>query len=175
MRYRTMAALMRPFQERQASRARRGMRSFLSDYGAAIAGKEAASIRPVSGTFIYHRPPDYRGAPAAAWGKEEWLREFGRLKSLGIDTVLYQGAVGAVARAEWPWLVLIALCTIGYRWFQLAAVRTGPVALVLAVKRMSILYATLLAGRLFSEERRGRRLLGAALIVAAGFLFLGSE
>ncbi len=84
-------------------------------------------------------------------------------------------AVGAVARAEWPWLVLIALCTIGYRWFQLAAVRTGPVALVLAVKRMSILYATLLAGRLFSEERRGRRLLGAALIVAAGFLFLGSE
>lgn len=101
MRYRTMAALMRPFQERQASRARRGMRDFLSDYGAAVAGKDAASIRPVSGTFIYSRPPDYRGAPSESWGRGEWLREFGRLKSLGIDTVLYQGAVGETTNGDW--------------------------------------------------------------------------
>ena len=78
-------------------------------------------------------------------------------------------------REQWQLIVAIAVLTLGYRFFQLQATRVGPVALVLAVKRTSILYATFFGGRLFAERRLGRRLAGAALIVAAGFLFLGRE
>jgi len=79
------------------------------------------------------------------------------------------------ARAHLPMLLAIAALTVGYRFFQLEATREGPVALVLAVKRTSILYATLFGGRMFAEEKLATRLFGAALIVAAGFLFLGSQ
>ena len=78
-------------------------------------------------------------------------------------------------REQWQLIGAIAVLTLGYRFFQLQATRVGPVALVLAVKRTSILYATFFGGRLFAERRLGRRLAGAALIVAAGFLFLGRE
>ncbi len=83
--------------------------------------------------------------------------------------------LAAALRDTWPLLVAIALLTLGYRWLQLLATQAGPVALVLAVKRTSIVYATLFGGRLFREERLVPRLAGAALIVAAGFLFLGRE
>ncbi len=69
-------------------------------------------------------------------------------------------------------VLLVASLTIGYRYLQLEATRMAPVALVLAVKRSSILIATLLGGRLFKEERLKTRLIGATIIVAAGFLIL---
>jgi drug/metabolite transporter (DMT)-like permease len=84
------------------------------------------------------------------------------------------GLAGAI-REQWPLLLVIAVLTIGYRYLQLQATQAGPVALVIAVKRTSIVYATLFGGRLFAEEHVARRLAGAALIVAAGFLFLGRE
>ena len=71
-----------------------------------------------------------------------------------------------------PLLGAIALCTIAYRWFQLEATTMAPVALVLAVKRTSILFASLFGGSLFSEERLKTKLLGAAIIVVSGFLIL---
>ena len=69
-------------------------------------------------------------------------------------------------------VMLVAVLTIGYRFAQLEAVRSGPVALVLAVKRTSILFAALAGGRIFKEERLIPRVAGAALIIAAGFLIL---
>ena len=78
-------------------------------------------------------------------------------------------------REQWALVVAIAVLTLGYRFFQLQATRVGPVALVLAVKRTSIVYASFFGGRMFSEERLVPRVAGAALIVAAGFLFLGRE
>jgi drug/metabolite transporter (DMT)-like permease len=68
----------------------------------------------------------------------------------------------------------VALLTLAYRFAQLEATKAGPVALVLAVKRTSILYASFFGGKLFSEERLQTKLLGALLIVAAGFLILRS-
>jgi drug/metabolite transporter (DMT)-like permease len=79
------------------------------------------------------------------------------------------------AREQWPLLLAIAVFTLGYRALQLQATQAGPVALVLAVKRTSIVYATFFGGRLFAEERLVPRIAAAALIVAAGFLFLGRE
>jgi len=69
-------------------------------------------------------------------------------------------------------VVIVALLTMAYRYTQLEATMLAPVALVLAVKRTSILYATFFGGKFFSEDRIGVKILGAALIVTAGFLIL---
>jgi drug/metabolite transporter (DMT)-like permease len=82
------------------------------------------------------------------------------------------GSVVAKGREHWPFLLAIAVLTVGYRFTQLEAVKDAPVALVLAVKRTSILYASIVGGRLFSDKRLGVKLLGAALIVASGFIIL---
>jgi drug/metabolite transporter (DMT)-like permease len=66
----------------------------------------------------------------------------------------------------------VAVLTLAYRFGQLEATRDAPVALVLAVKRTSILYASFIGGRLFSEDRLTAKLIAAALIVASGFLIL---
>ncbi|HUI30515.1 MAG TPA: EamA family transporter [Candidatus Acidoferrales bacterium] len=67
---------------------------------------------------------------------------------------------------------LVALFTIGYRLTQLDAVKTGNVAMVLAVKRTSVFYASLIGGKMFSEKHLLIRLAGAAVIIAAGFIIL---
>jgi len=76
------------------------------------------------------------------------------------------------ARAIWPYLVGIAFLTIAYRFTQLEATQDASVALVLAVKRTSILFASFFGGTLFADERLGPRIAGAVLIVGAGFVIL---
>ncbi len=81
-------------------------------------------------------------------------------------------SVVQIGREQWPFLLAIAVLTIGYRFTQLEAVKYAPVALVLAVKRTSILYASLGGGKLFSDKHLGVRIAGASLIVASGFIIL---
>jgi drug/metabolite transporter (DMT)-like permease len=69
-------------------------------------------------------------------------------------------------------IFIVALLTMVYRFTQLEATKLAPVALVLAVKRTSILYASFFGGKLFSDERLWRKLIAGALIVGAGFLIL---
>lgn len=69
-------------------------------------------------------------------------------------------------------LALVAVLTLAYRFAQLEAAKDAPIALVLAVKRTSILFASLYGGRFFSDDRLGLKLAGAVLIVGAGFLIL---
>lgn len=69
-------------------------------------------------------------------------------------------------------ILSVAALTLAYRFTQLEATALAPVALVLAVKRTSILYASFFGGRLFSEDRLKMKLAGALLIVAAGFIIL---
>jgi drug/metabolite transporter (DMT)-like permease len=75
-------------------------------------------------------------------------------------------------RNQFPFILIVALLTIAYRFTQLGATQLAPVALVLAVKRTSILYASFFGGKLFSDERLPQKLLAGLLIVAAGFLIL---
>jgi len=81
-----------------------------------------------------------------------------------------------LAAKEWRTIMLlvaaVAVLTLGYRYTQLDAVKTGPVALVLAIKRTSVLFASLVGGRMFKEKKLAPRLAGAAFIVAAGFWIL---
>jgi drug/metabolite transporter (DMT)-like permease len=94
---------------------------------------------------------------------------FGFLISIRVSSlrsVLQKG------KTQMPFIVGVALLTIAYRFTQLEATKIAPVALVLAIKRTSILYASFFGGKLFSEERLAIKLLGGALIVAAGFIIL---
>ncbi|MFZ4619308.1 MAG: EamA family transporter [Bacteroidota bacterium] len=76
------------------------------------------------------------------------------------------------AETQWPLIAVVAALTLAYRFTQLEATALAPVALVLAVKRTSILYASFFGGRIFSEDHLQRKLIGALLIVAAGFLIM---
>ena len=75
-------------------------------------------------------------------------------------------------KGQIPLVVTVALLTVAYRFTQLQATKLAPVALVLAVKRTSILYATFFGGRMFSDDRLREKLLGALLIVISGFIIL---
>ena len=48
---------------------------------------------PITGSFIYAHPPNYKGAEAFRWDKKEWLRQLKRLKEYGIDTVIFQASL----------------------------------------------------------------------------------
>jgi drug/metabolite transporter (DMT)-like permease len=82
------------------------------------------------------------------------------------------GPMIRAASSQWAFIVVVAILTIAYRFTQLKATALAPVALVLAVKRTSIVYASFFGGKLFSDERLGRKIVGAVLIVAAGFIIL---
>ena len=69
-------------------------------------------------------------------------------------------------------ILAVAVLTMGYRYTQLAAVKLGSVALVLAVKRTSVFWAALVGGKLFDEKRIVPKLFAAACIIAAGFMIL---
>ena len=83
----------------------------------------------------------------------------------------FQGAVQK-GRTQLPFIITVAFLTIAYRFTQLEATKFAPVALVLAVKRTSILYASFFGGKIFSDERLAQKLIGGALIVGAGFIIL---
>jgi drug/metabolite transporter (DMT)-like permease len=93
----------------------------------------------------------------------------------GALLLVRRASLRSVIAKGWGELLLIGIITIltiSYRFTQLEATKLAPVALVLAVKRTSILYASFVGGKIFSEERLPTKLIGGTLIVAAGFLIL---
>jgi drug/metabolite transporter (DMT)-like permease len=82
------------------------------------------------------------------------------------------GDVVQKSREHFPLILAVAVLTIAYRVAQLEATKIAPVALVLAVKRTSIVYASFFGGRMFSDERLPMKLCAGAIIVAAGFFIL---
>jgi len=73
---------------------------------------------------------------------------------------------------QFLFILIIAFLTIAYRFTQLEAALLAPIALVLAVKRTSILYASFFGGKMFSDDRLPQKLIGGALIIASGFIIL---
>jgi drug/metabolite transporter (DMT)-like permease len=88
------------------------------------------------------------------------------LRRISLRKIFHKG------KSQFLFIGVIALLTIAYRFTQLGATQLAPVALVLAMKRTSILYASFFGGKLFSDERLPQKLLGGALIVASGFIIL---
>ena len=70
------------------------------------------------------------------------------------------------------WIALISILTIGYRYTQIVAVSLASVALVLAVKRTSVFWATVIGGKLFKDKDLLKRSIAAILILAGVILIL---
>jgi drug/metabolite transporter (DMT)-like permease len=67
-------------------------------------------------------------------------------------------------------LILISVLTIIYRYTQIEAVKIAPVALVLAVKRISIFFAAVVGGRIFKEHNLWIRAAATAVIIIGTLL-----
>ncbi len=67
-------------------------------------------------------------------------------------------------------LIAIALVTVLYRWAQFEATKIAPVGLVISVKRISVLIASIAGARLFKEGDYTRRAVAALLIVGGAMM-----
>ncbi len=67
-------------------------------------------------------------------------------------------------------LILISVLTIIYRYTQIEAVKIAPVALVLAVKRISIFFAAVIGGKIFKEHNLWVRAAATAVIIIGTLL-----
>ncbi|MBN1302151.1 MAG: DMT family transporter [Melioribacteraceae bacterium] len=70
------------------------------------------------------------------------------------------------------WIAIIAILTIGYRYTHIYAVSLASVALVLAVKRTSVFWATIIGGRIFKESNLVKKSIAVLLIVGGSILIL---
>jgi len=71
-------------------------------------------------------------------------------------------------------IVIVSVFTIIYRYTQIEATKAAPVALVLSVKRLSVLMAIIFGGKLFSEANLVRRII-AAIVILIGLTILMYE
>lgn len=69
------------------------------------------------------------------------------------------------------WVILISILTIGYRYTQIEAIKMAPVALVLAVKRISVFFSSVAGGKIFKEKNLAIRAAATAVMIT-GTLFL---
>lgn len=68
-------------------------------------------------------------------------------------------------------IILISIFTVIYRYTQAEAVKLAPVAIVLSVKRLSVLMAIIIGGKLFKEDNLIKRII-ATLIILTGTTIL---
>jgi drug/metabolite transporter (DMT)-like permease len=77
-----------------------------------------------------------------------------------------------IRRNDIWWIILISVLTIGYRYTQVVAVSIASVAIVLAVKRTSVFWATIIGGKIFNEKKLLKKTLAVIFIVAGTILIL---
>jgi drug/metabolite transporter (DMT)-like permease len=78
----------------------------------------------------------------------------------------------SVKKDNLGWIALISVLTIGYRYTQIVAVSLASVALVLAIKRTSVFWATVIGGKLFNDKDLLKRSIAAILILIGVILIL---
>jgi len=85
-----------------------------------------------------------------------------------------RGKLPAVSgnKKEFAWILLISVLTFGYRYTQMVAIGMASVALVLAVKRTSVFWATIIGGKIFNEKYLLKKTIAALLILAGTILIL---
>lgn len=68
-------------------------------------------------------------------------------------------------------IIVISIFTVIYRYTQIEATKIAAVALVLSVKRLSVLMAIIIGGKLFKESNVLKRVI-AAIIILTGLIIL---
>ena len=69
-------------------------------------------------------------------------------------------------------LIIVSVSTVIYRFSQIEATKLAPVALVLSVKRLSVLIAVVFGGKLFRERELVRRVIAVIIILAGAAILL---
>jgi uncharacterized membrane protein len=72
----------------------------------------------------------------------------------------------------WLLIILIAGLTVIYRYTQIEAIKIAPVALVLAIKRMSVFFAAVIGGKIFKEKNLLLKTIAAALMAAGAIMII---
>ena len=70
------------------------------------------------------------------------------------------------------WIILTAILTVGYRYTQISAVTLAPVALIIAVKRISVFFSTVAGGKIFNEHHLIWRATATVILIAGALMFL---
>lgn len=83
-----------------------------------------------------------------------------------------QSSSPEIKKNQLGWIALISIITIGYRYTQIVAVSLASVALVIAIKRTSVFWATVIGGKLFNDKDLLKRSIAALLILAGAILIL---
>ncbi|MCX6174618.1 MAG: EamA family transporter [Ignavibacteriales bacterium] len=71
-------------------------------------------------------------------------------------------------------VIAISFFTVIYRYTQIEATKLAPVALVLSIKRLSVLIAVIAGGKLFREEYLYRRVAAVILILSGAALLMNN-
>jgi drug/metabolite transporter (DMT)-like permease len=95
----------------------------------------------------------------------------------GFVAIFYVGErkefVRAIRFSGWAILAL-AVVTVIYRYTQIYATNIAPVALVLAMKRISVFFAVLIGGKLFRDSNLFVRIIATALMVGGAVMIIVS-
>lgn len=70
------------------------------------------------------------------------------------------------------WIALISILTIGYRYTQIISISLASVALTLAVKRTSVLWATIIGGKIFKDTNLLKKTIAVLFILLGAILIL---
>ncbi len=69
-------------------------------------------------------------------------------------------------------VIAISVFTVIYRYTQIEATKLAPAALVLSVKRLSVLFAVIYGGKLFKEENLYIRIASVIIILLGATLLM---
>jgi hypothetical protein len=58
-----------------------------------LENRQAPAQMPISGTFVYAHPPNYRGRPMHNYSARDWMKLMRDLKRAGMDTIILQASV----------------------------------------------------------------------------------
>ena len=91
--------------------------------------------------------------------------------------VKYRGIlrpVKEVTKKTFYLIIIISVFTVIYRYTQIEATKLVPVALVLSVKRLSVLMAIIFGGKLYSENNLLRRVIAAIIILIGATILMNN-
>jgi drug/metabolite transporter (DMT)-like permease len=75
-------------------------------------------------------------------------------------------------KRSWKIIFAISIFTIIYRYSQYSAVKVAPVALVIAIKRISVFFAIVIGGRLFKDHNLLQRTIATAIMTLGAILII---
>ncbi|MBS3171978.1 EamA family transporter [Candidatus Woesearchaeota archaeon] len=80
---------------------------------------------------------------------------------------------GKTLRRDWILILILSLVTIGYRYFEILAIKTTTsTALALAVKRTSVFFAVVIGGELFKEHNLLKKTIATLLLIIGAILVI---